>query len=62
MALKNRERLNSTLRKDNKEFVTDLCNKTSLDQSKIYDLAIDILRSELKNKNIFELIEENNSK
>lgn len=62
MALKNRKRLNSTLRSDNMEFLLELCEKTGLNQSKICDLSMDILRKQLQEKNIFELMEENNKK
>lgn len=43
------------------DFVIDICEKTGLNQSKIYDLSIDILKNELANKNIFELINEYNN-
>ncbi len=62
MALVNRKRLNSTLRSDNMDFVMELCEKTGLNQSKIYDLSIDILKKQLQAKNIFDLINENNEK
>lgn len=62
MALVHRKRLNSTLRSDNMDFVMELCEKTGLNQSKIYDLSIDILKKQLEEKNIFELINENNEK
>lgn len=62
MALVNRKRLNSTLRSDNMDFVMELCEKTKLNQSTIYDLSIDILRKQLDKKNIFDLINENNEK
>ncbi|NFO88542.1 hypothetical protein FDC58_17420 [Clostridium botulinum] len=62
MALVHRKRLNSTLKSDNMDFVMDLTEKTKLNQSTIYDLAIDILRKELTEKNIFELLEEHNKK
>ncbi|NFH88804.1 hypothetical protein FDA33_00980 [Clostridium botulinum] len=62
MALVHRKRLNSTLRSDNMDFVMELCENTGLNQSKIYDLSIDILRKQLTDKNIFELINENNKK
>ncbi|MBY6836004.1 hypothetical protein FDG50_00470 [Clostridium botulinum] len=62
MALVHRKRLNSTLRSDNMDFVMELCENTGLNQSKIYDLSIDILRKQLNDKNIFELINENNKK
>lgn len=62
MALVNRKRLNSTIRSDNMDFIIDISEKTGLNQSKIYDLSIDILKKQLENKNIFELIEEYNEK
>ena len=62
MALVNRKRLNSTLRSDNMDFVIELCEKTGLNQSRVYDLSIDILKKQLKEKNIFDLINENNEK
>ena len=62
MALVNRKRLNSTLRSDNMDFVMNICEKTKLNQSTIYDLSIDILRKQLDGKNIFDLINESNEK
>ncbi|SFC14072.1 hypothetical protein [Clostridium uliginosum] len=62
MALVHRKRLNSTLRSDNMDFVMKICEKTKLNQSTIYDLSIDILRKQLDEKNIFDLINENNEK
>lgn len=62
MALVHRKRLNSTLRSDNMDFVMELCEKTGLNQSKVYDLSIDILKKQLEEKNIFDLINENNEK
>jgi len=62
MALVNRKRLNSTLRSDNMDFIMNICEKTKLNQSTIYDLSIDILRKQLDEKNIFDLITENNKK
>jgi len=62
MALVHRKRLNSTLRSDNMDFIMELCEKTGLNQSKIYDLSIDILKKQLEEKNIFDLINENNEK
>ena len=62
MALVHRKRLNSTLRNDNMNFVMEICEKTKLNQSTIYDLSIDILRKQLDEKNIFELIKETNEK
>lgn len=58
MALVNRKRVNSTLRTDNMEFVVNICKDTNLNQSAIYDLAIDILKKELQDKSIFDLMKE----
>ncbi len=40
----------------------ELCEKTGLNQSKIYDLSIDILKKQLQEKNIFDIINELNEK
>lgn len=61
MALVNRKRLNSTLREDNYNFVTEITDKTKLHQSKIFDLAIDILKLELKNTDILTLMNKINN-
>ena len=58
MGLVHRKRINSTLSSDNFDFISDLSKKTKLNQSKFYDLAITMLRKELKEKTIFELFEE----
>ncbi|WP_238918032.1 hypothetical protein [Clostridium sp. YIM B02555] len=44
------------------DFVMELCEKTGLNQSKIYDLSIDILKKQLQEKNIFDIINELNEK
>ena len=62
MALVNRKRLNSTLREDNYNFVTEITEETGLNQSKIFDLAIDILRLELKNSDLLTLMNKINNK
>lgn len=56
MTLANRKRIGSTLRNDNFEFVTNLSEHTGINQSKMFDLAIDILRDKLNNENIIDLI------
>ncbi|MBI6064606.1 hypothetical protein P5E79_11365 [Clostridium perfringens] len=58
MALVHRKRINSTLTSDNFEFIVNLSNKTKLNQSKFYDLAIELLKRELENKSVNELFEE----
>lgn len=58
MALTNRKRIGSTLRNDNYDFVSNLSEATGLNQSKLFDLAIDILREQLTQKDILTLINE----
>ena len=58
MALVHRKRINSTLRGDNFNFIVELSNKTKLNQSKFYDLAVELLKRELENKNLDELFKE----
>ena len=57
MALVHRKRINSTLTSDNFDFIVNLSNKTKLNQSKFYDLAIELLKRELENKSVNELFE-----
>lgn len=58
MALKTRKRINSTLTAEHFDFISDLSKKTKINQSKYYDIAIELLKRELKNKSIFDLFEE----
>lgn len=60
MALKTRKRINSTLTMENFNFISDLSEKTKINQSKYFDVAIELLKRELKNKSIFDLFEEFN--
>ncbi len=58
MALVHRKRINSTLTSDNFDFIVNLSNKTKLNQSKFYDLAIELLKKELEKKSLSEIFEE----
>lgn len=58
MALVHRKRINSTLTSDNFDFIVNLSNKTKLNQSKFYDLAIELLKKELEKKSLGEIFEE----
>lgn len=58
MALVHRKRINSTLNADNFDLVLKLSKDTGLNQSKIFDLAIDVLRDKLESKDILTLISE----
>lgn len=64
MALVHRKRINSTLTADNFEFITNLSKETGLNQSKLFDLSIDLLKRELNNVDLLSLLNEfnNNSK
>lgn len=58
MALVHRKRINSTLSADNFDLVSKLSKDTGLNQSKIFDLAIDLLRDKLNTSDILTLISE----
>lgn len=58
MALVHRKRINSTLSADNFDLVSNLSKSTGLSQSKIFDLAIDLLRDRLNTNDILTLISE----
>ncbi|MBS6502587.1 MAG: hypothetical protein KH415_13360 [Clostridium sp.] len=60
MALIHRKRINSTLSSDNFEFIINLSQKTGLNQSKLFDLSINLLKRELDNKDLLTLLNEAN--
>lgn len=64
MALVHRKRINSTLTSDNFDFIANLSKETGLNQSKLFDLSVDLLKRELNNKDFLSLFNEfnNNSK
>ena len=64
MALVHRKRINSTLPSDNFDFISNLSKETGLNQSKLFDLSVDLLKRELNNKDFLSLFNEfnNNSK
>lgn len=61
MALVHRKRINSTLTFENYDFITKLSKDTGLNQSKIFDLSIEILKDELHDSNILDLINKYNN-
>ncbi|CUO65400.1 MULTISPECIES: hypothetical protein [Clostridium] len=61
MALVHRKRINSTLTSDNFDFITNLSKETGLNQSKLFDLSVDLLKRELNNKDFLSLFNEFNS-
>ena len=61
MALVHRKRINSTLTSDNFDFITNLSKETGLNQSKLFDLSVYLLKRELNNKDFLSLFNEFNS-
>lgn len=61
MALVHRKRINSTLTSYNFEFITNLSKETGLNQSKLFDLSINLLKRELDNKDLLSLLNEFNN-
>lgn len=61
MALVHRKRINSTLTSDNFDFIANLAKETGLNQSKLFDLSVDLLKRELNNKDFLSLFNEFNS-
>ena len=61
MALVHRKRINSTLTSDNFDFISNLSKETGLNQSKLFDLSVDLLKRELNNKDFLSLFNEFNS-
>ena len=46
---------------DNFDFITNLSKETGLNQSKLFDLSVDLLKRELNNKDFLSLFNEFNS-
>lgn len=61
MALVHRKRINSTLTENNYNYIVDLKNKTGLDQSKLFDLAVSILKVQLETNDLLYLINQYSS-
>lgn len=61
MALVHRKRINSTLSSDNFDFIFNLSEETGLNQSKLFDLSVDLLKRELNNKDLLSLLNEFNN-
>lgn len=60
MALKkegDRLKIASTLKKDNKEFLDRLNKNTGIPISKLLDLSVCMLKTEIQNKNLLDLID-----
>ena len=60
MALKkegDRLKIASTLKKDNKKFLDKLNKNTGIPISKLLDLSVCMLKTEIQNKNLLDLID-----
>ena len=57
MALKNRKRLSTSLSYEHFEFLTEVCDKNKQKQSVIIEMGLELLKRELENKNLYEIME-----
>ena len=57
MAIKNRKRLSTSLSYEHFEFLTEVCDKNKQKQSIIIEMGLELLKRELENKNLYEIIE-----
>ena len=57
MAIKNRKRLSTSLSYEHFEFLTEVCDKNKQKQSIIIEIGLELLKRELENKNLYEIME-----
>ena len=57
MAIKNRKRLSTSLSYEHFEFLTEVCDKNKQKQSIIIEMCLELLKRELENKNLYEIME-----
>lgn len=57
MAIKNRKRLSTSLSYEHFEFLTEVCDKNKQKQSVIIEMGLELLKKELENKNLYEIME-----
>ena len=57
MAIKNRKRLSTSLSYEHFEFLTEVCDKNKQKQSIIIEMGLELLKRELENKNLYEIME-----
>ena len=55
MAIKNRKRLSTSLSYEH--FLTEVCDKNKQKQSIIIEMGLELLKRELENKNLYEIME-----
>ena len=57
MAIKNRKRLSTSLSYEHFEFLTEVCDKNKQKQSVIIEMGLELLKKEIENKNLYEIME-----
>ena len=57
MAITNRKRLSTALSYEHFDFLTEVCDKNKQKQSVIVEIGLDLLKRELENKNLYEILE-----
>ncbi|MDK0913493.1 hypothetical protein P5F44_10135 [Clostridium perfringens] len=57
MAIKNRKRLSTSLSYEHFEFLTEVCDKNKQKQSVIIEIGLELLKKEIENKNLYEIME-----
>lgn len=58
MAITNRKRLSTSLSYEHFEFLTEVCDKNKQKQSVIIEMGLELLKREMKNKNLYEIMQE----
>ncbi|MDB2099823.1 hypothetical protein [Clostridium paraputrificum] len=61
MAVVHRKRLSTSLSQEHFSYLNELCESNKQKQSAIVEIALDLLKTELKTKNLSEVIEYTNS-
>lgn len=56
MAVVNRKRLNTTLTNEHFEFLSEVCEVNKQKQSVVVEIALDLLKQQLKSKNLYEIM------
>ena len=57
MAITNRKRLSTSLSYEHFDFLTEVCDKNKQKQSIIIEMGLELLKRELENKNLYEIME-----
>ena len=57
MAIKNRKRLSTSLSYEHFEFLTEVGDKNKQKHSIIIEMGLELLKRELENKNLYEIME-----